>query len=102
MNDTAPPSIHVLGASDGQLRVRVLDRGSAVDPSSLSAEVDGHFRRVAYNQATGLARVAVGALGRGRHRLVLTASDFQETKNNENAASVLPNTRRLATTFSAR
>jgi hypothetical protein len=102
VNDTTPPSIRVLGRSGGRLRVRVLDRGSGVDPSSLTAQVDGRFRRVAYNPATGLAQVGLGTLGRARHRLVFIASDYQETKNNENAASILPNTRRLATTFSAR
>jgi subtilisin family serine protease len=102
VDDTSPPSVKLLTqsvAAGGSLRVRVLDRGSGVDPSSLTARVDGHFRRIAYAPATGLARVALGALGLGRHRLVFTASDYQETKNNENAAAALPNTRQLAATF---
>jgi subtilisin family serine protease len=105
VDDTTPPSVQLLTrsvAGDGSLRVRVLDRGSGVDPSSLAARVDGHVRRIAYVPATGLARVALGHLGRGRHRLVFTASDYQETKNNENAAAILPNTRQLAATFGVR
>jgi hypothetical protein len=46
--------------------------------------------------------VQVGALGRGRHTLVFTASDWQEAKNNENGATTLPNTRRLSTAFTVR
>jgi hypothetical protein len=46
--------------------------------------------------------VSLGALGRGRHTLVFTASDMQETKNNENAAATLPNTRRLRAMFTVR
>jgi hypothetical protein len=66
------------------------------------AIADGRGRRITYAPESGLARVALGSLGRGRHRLVFTASDYQETKNNENGASVLPNTRRLSTTFVVR
>ena len=41
-------------------------------------------------------------LARGRHRLVFTASDVQESKNNENAGATLPNTRRFSATFTVR
>jgi hypothetical protein len=82
--------------------LRVADRGSGVDWPSLSATVDGRLRGVVYFPAAGRAQVRLGGLRRGRHTLVFTASDVQETKNNENAAATLPNTRRLATSFTVR
>jgi subtilisin family serine protease len=104
IDDTTPPSVRLLTrrARDGRLLVRVTDRGSGVDVDSLVARVDGRFRRIVYAPAGGLAQVELGRLGRGRHRLVFTASDRQESKNNENAAATLPNTRRYAATFTVR
>jgi subtilisin family serine protease len=105
VNDVTPPRVRLLTRSvrrGGMLVLRVTDRGSGVEGSSLSATVDGRFRRVVYFPAKGRAQVGLGALKPGRHRLVFTASDVQETKNNENAASVLPNTRKLGTTFRVR
>jgi hypothetical protein len=43
--------------------------------------------------------VAVADLAAGRHSLTFTASDYQETKNTEDIAGILPNTRTLRTTF---
>ena len=43
--------------------------------------------------------VSTRGLARGRHRLVFRASDYQEAKNMENSGPILPNTRRLNTTF---
>ena len=86
----------------GKLVLRVGDRGSGVDWPSLLATVDGRFRRVVYFPGANRAELRLGALGRGRHTLVFTASDVQETKNNENAAATLPNTRRLRATFTIR
>jgi subtilase family protein len=105
VNDVTPPSVRLLTRSvrrGGPLVLRVRDRGSGVEASSLFATVDGRFRRVVYFPANGRAQVGLGALKPGRHRLVFTASDVQETKNNENAAGVLPNTRKLSTTFRVR
>jgi hypothetical protein len=34
----------------------------------------------------------------GRHKIVVTVSDYQETKNMEDVPPILPNTSRLATT----
>jgi hypothetical protein len=95
--DTAPPSIRVLGVRGATLRVGVMDRGSGVDPTALAARIDGEERDVAYSN--GVARVSVTGLGRGRHTLVFTAADYQEVKNNENVAGVLPNTRRVQRAF---
>ena len=105
VNDVTPPSVRLLTRSvrpGGKVVLRVTDRGSGVDWPALLATVDGRPRRVVYSPGANRAEVPVGALSRGRHTLVLTASDVQETKNNENGATTLPNTRRLGTTFSIR
>ncbi|HUI35894.1 MAG TPA: hypothetical protein VLZ04_00255, partial [Gaiellaceae bacterium] len=105
VNDVTPPSVRLLTRSvrpGGKVVLRVTDRGSGVDWPALLATVDGRPRRVVYFPGANRAEVPVGALGRGRHTLVFTASDVQETKNNENGATTLPNTRRLGTTFSIR
>jgi len=104
VDDTAPPSVRLLTgtARGGRLSLRLTDRGSGVDRSSLLAQVDGRYRKILYAPGKGLAQVVLGQIGRGRHRLVFTASDRQESKNNENAGATLPNTRRYATTFSVR
>jgi subtilisin family serine protease len=105
VNDTSPPAIRLLTRTVARgklLLLSVRDRGSGVDPSTLLAVVDGSIRRVVWDQAHGLVGVRIPALGRGSHKLVFTASDYQEAKNNENATAVLPNTRQLTTTFSVR
>ena len=76
--------------------------GSGVDPVSLLAIVDGRARAIRYDPRRGLAQVALGRLTHGRHTLVFSAGDWQETKNNEDGARTLPNTRRLTTAFAVR
>jgi subtilisin family serine protease len=104
VGDTTPPSVRLLTrtARGGRLVLRLTDRGSGVDASTLVAQVDGHYRNVVYAPGRGLAQVVLGRIGRGRHRLVFTASDRQESKNNENASATLPNTRQYAANFSVR
>jgi subtilisin family serine protease len=105
VNDTTAPSARLLArtvASGAPLRLAVRDRGSGVDPQSLRARVDNRFPPIRYNPANGVAEVIVGRLSRGRHTLQFSVADYQETKNNENGARTLPNTRRLAATFSVR
>ena len=105
VDDTTPPSARLQArvVSRGQrLRLFVADRGSGVDPSSLLAQVDGRYRSILYAPSSGLVQIGLGRLAPGRHRLVFTASDYQETKNTEDAHATLPNTRRLATTFVVR
>jgi hypothetical protein len=44
--------------------------------------------------------VHLGRLASGRHRLEISVSDMQETKNSENASALaLPNTRTVHTAF---
>ena len=100
IGDTKPPRIRLLARrvrSGGLVRLGVTDRGSGVDPASLHATLDGVAVAVRYRH--GRASITTRGLGRGRHRLVLRASDYQEAKNMENSGPILPNTRRLSTSF---
>jgi subtilisin family serine protease len=95
--DVRPPSVRVLGVRNGFLELAVTDGGSGVDPLSLQARIDGDLAPVSF--ASGRARLSLAGTGRGRHALSFTASDYQETKNMENVARILPNTRTVRTTF---
>jgi subtilisin family serine protease len=98
IGDATPPSVRFLGIRGGVLELAVTDSGSGVDPTSLTARVDSDVSAVSYSG--GRARVSLFAIGTGRHTLTLTVSDYQETKNMENVARILPNTRTFRTTFS--
>jgi len=103
VNDTTPPRLRLLtrAVSAGAfLQVGVTDAGSGVDPGSLRATLDGEDVGVRF--ARGRARVSTLLLGKGRHRLVFRASDYQEAKNMENTGPILPNTRQLSATFTVR
>jgi hypothetical protein len=95
--DTTPPQVRVLGVRGGALRLAVTDAGSGVDPESLSARVDGDGRATPYS--AGVVRISLAGLRAGRHRLVFSVADYQEIKNTENVAAILPNTRRVQRTF---
>ena len=82
------------------IRVRLGDAGSGVDRSSLLVTVDGRFRSITL--AGGVVRIATAGLSRGRHVLRLQASDYQETRNMENVARILPNTRVLRAVVTVR
>jgi hypothetical protein len=96
IDDRRPPTALLLTRSvprSTPLRVRLTDTGSGVDPESLVARVDG--RRVGVRLASGIASIATTTVTRGRHVLRLQVSDYQETRNMENVARILPNTRVL-------
>jgi subtilisin family serine protease len=95
--DVTPPTVRVRGVRLGFLEVAVSDGGSGVDPESLQALIDGKGATVTYR--SGVARVPVESLSAGRHTLAFTASDYEETKNMEDIAGILPNTRTVRTTF---
>ena len=102
IGDIKPPRLQLLRRSvrvGGVLRVRVTDAGSGVDPTTIHATLDGRGVPVRYQR--GRATISTRVLGsrRGTHRLVLRASDYQETKNMENSGPILPNTRRLSASF---
>jgi hypothetical protein len=99
-DDTTPPGIRVLGVRGRVLELRVADRGSGVDPASLVARVDGSERSLSY--VSGVARISLTGVARGRHTLVFSAADYQEAKNNENVRGILPNTRSVKRAFTVR
>jgi subtilisin family serine protease len=99
IDDQRPPAAGLLGSTvrRGVVRVRVSDAASGVDPRSIHATVDGNAQRV--RLANGIATVDVKGFGRGTHTLAFTVSDYQEAKNMENVARILPNTRVLRATI---
>jgi hypothetical protein len=103
VNDIMPPSVRLLTPVvklHGNLQLAVADAGSGVDRESLTAKVDGKPVDVTY--ARGRALIGLISAGRGTHRLVFQAADYQELKNMENVPRILPNTRTLAATFRVR
>jgi hypothetical protein len=103
INDTTPPAAKLLTPAvdrGGRLVVAVSDAGSGVDPSSLTARIDGNKAPFVY--ASGRVTMALGGLAPGKHTLDLAVSDFQETKNMESFGGILPNTRAFRATFTVR
>jgi subtilisin family serine protease len=100
VNDVTPPRIRLLTPEvkqPGTIELGVADADSGVDPKSLEASIDGKPIHVAF--ARGRIRIPVSAAARGRHRLVLQASDYQEAKNMEDVLTILPNTRVFRASF---
>jgi hypothetical protein len=87
-------------ARGGTIRVRIADAGSGVDPDSISATLDGQNEQGSFSR--GVFTISLTPVSRGNHRLVVTASDFQESKNMEDVARILPNTRTYTKTFVVR
>ena len=104
VDDTTPPSVTLAGRSivrRAPLVLRITDSGSGVYARSLAVEVDGK-EWPAKLARDGTVRLATGGLARRRHKLVVRVSDVQESRNMENVAAILPNTRVLRTTFTVR
>jgi subtilisin family serine protease len=103
ISDTTPPSARMLARRRGDpVVVAVSDRQSGIDPRLLDVRVDGNRRPFGYEPAHGHVVVGVESLGAGRHQLVVSVSDYQEAKNMEDVARILPNTRILRTSFTVR
>jgi len=99
VNDVTPPTVKLLGYKNRQIRLSISDGGAGVDASTLRASVDGapHAISLAGTQAHIPIR-----LGRGRHTVRITVADYQETKNMEDVAKILPNTRSFASKLTVR
>jgi hypothetical protein len=100
INDVSPPTVKLRGYSKGFVTLTVTDAGSGVDPHSMSASVDGVKHNVTFNG--GVASIASGTLVRGNHNVSLIVSDYQESKNMEDVARILPNTRFFSGTLKLR
>ncbi|HET6684629.1 MAG TPA: S8 family serine peptidase [Gaiella sp.] len=103
VDDTTPPSARLTARSVRvglPLRARVRDTGAGVDPRSLEATVDG--RTVGARLVGNEVRVSTIGVEPGTHRLRLSVADYQETRNMENVARILPNTRVLTASVTVR
>ena len=76
------------------------DAGAGVYPESIVARVDGDSVRAGFRR--GVISIPTGGLAVGKHALSLRVSDYQESKNTENVARILPNTRTSTFTFRVR
>jgi Subtilase family len=103
INDVSPPTLRLRTRTvraGSALRISATDVGSGVYPESVTASIDGESAPTLFRD--GVVRISTGGLAAGRHRLRLRVSDYQETKNTENVARILPNTRTLTATFTVR
>ena len=103
VDDQTPPTLRLTSptvARGDPLRVAATDAGAGVYAGSIAALVDGSLVRASYRRGT--ISLPTAGLSVGRHRLRLSASDFQEAKNTENVARILPNTRTITVTFRLR
>ena len=103
VNDVTPPTVRLRTrnvARGTPLGVSLVDAGSGIYPQSIRVFVDGSSTRATLRG--GLLSIPTGSLGAGAHRLRVRASDFQESKNTENVARILPNTRWMTARFTVR
>ena len=91
VNDRKPPTLRA-AAGRGRIVVSATDAGSGVDPSSVLVTLDGRTVK-----PRGAPRALIVTATKGRHKLVVRAADYQETKNMENVPPILPNTATLRT-----
>jgi hypothetical protein len=91
VNDTTPPRVAITTPARRTIAVSLRDAGAGVDPESVTAAVDGSNVRV--RLAKG--RFTIRALP-GTHRVVVSASDYQEAKNMEDVVKIRPNTTRVS------
>ncbi len=104
VDDVTPPTVRLLTPvvrRGAPLRLRVADAGAGVDPAAVVVRVSGAGALRGTLRGAEL-RVPTGRLAPGRHRLTVQVSDYQETRNMENVAAILPNTRRLTTAIVVR
>jgi subtilisin family serine protease len=98
VNDVTPPSATLLTPTvkQGQaLGIRLADKGSGIDPSSIRATLGG--KEVAVAIVGAVARLDTSKLKAGRFLLRFQISDNQESRNMENVGPILPNTRVIST-----
>ncbi len=92
VDDLKPPRIQVLSRRSGLLTLCISDLGSGVDASSISASAGTRRLPVTFDPSTGRTVIDAKSLTAGTHELVVSASDYQESKNDENARRYLGNT----------
>jgi len=103
VNDVTAPVLRLRTRSIARgmpVLVSATDAGAGVYPESIRISVDGTSTRGTLRG--GLLSIPTGGLSAGTHRLRVRVSDYQESKNTENVARILPNTRWLTATFTIR
>ncbi len=103
VNDVTAPALRLRTRAVRQgdpVRIAATDAGSGVYGASVTASVDGESTSASFRR--GVVRIPTRGFSPGRHRLTLRVSDYQETKNTENVARILPNTRMLTAIFTIR
>jgi hypothetical protein len=93
VNDTTPPRLRLLRSAPRTIAVGITDAGADVDPRSIVATVDGSPVPARLEDGRVVLRASPG-----RRRVVVRASDHQETKNQENVHRIRPNTATLERT----
>jgi hypothetical protein len=96
INDVTPPRVKVTPGR-GQIAITATDAGSGFDPSSVTVRLDGRDAKVGVR-----GNIVTVAASKGRHTVVVHASDYQETKNMENVPPILPNTATVTRTVAVR
>ena len=110
VNDTLPPSLklHQARVRRGvRIAVGVADAGSGIDETTVRVTVDGRAANsvnvlAAINRGSATVSIPTAQLKRGKHQLRVQVSDYQESRNMENVAPILPNTRVLTATIVVR
>ena len=103
VNDVTPPTLRLRTRTVGRgspVLVSATDSGAGIYPESVLATLDGD--RVDATFRRGVVSVSTAGLESGSHRLRVRISDYQESKNTENVARILPNTRSFTATFRVR
>jgi subtilisin family serine protease len=101
INDTTRPRLRLVTGSarrGGRLLISAIDRGSGVNPRSVRVVVGSEVRPARYDARRRLIVVSLRGVTRGRKLVQAEVSDYQESKNQENVARILPNTSRLRAT----
>jgi hypothetical protein len=104
IDDTTPPKLKLATRSvarGGKLLVTATDAGAGVDPRSIRARLGTTTVAARLAGSTVTIRVPADAKP-GRQPLVVSVADYQETKNMEDVARILPNTRTLETSVTVR
>ncbi len=104
LDDVRPPTVRLTSRTaktGGKLLIRATDAGAGVDPASIRAKL-GQTTVPARLTGSTITLSIPGIVAAGRHVLLLTVSDYQEAKNMENVARILPNTQTLSTTITIR
>ena len=108
VNDAQPPSIRLATHQVRRgrpLLIEMADAGSGIDVTTIEVALDGRATTgsslivTRANDALATLPLGTSKLEPGKHRLRIQVSDYQESRNMENVAPILPNTRVLTTTI---